>query len=68
MSSIRRHIVLTPACVRYFLAVQGYTPPEPIGFVDYTDAALTFANGYPGSVIQEESIRANYVAFQVVSS
>lgn len=63
MSSAARYPDQIPARVRYFLAIQSYTPPELTGVIDPGDSAITFPNGYADSIVLEESLTVNYVAF-----
>jgi len=52
-----------PVRIKYFVALKEYDPPGPVGFVDPGDAGLSFNGGYPGAVLLEGSIEANYVGF-----
>lgn len=63
MSSIIRRIPQTPARVKYFLATQDYEAPPSPGYVDPGDSTLVFIDGYPGFIVEEESVSANYVSF-----
>lgn len=63
MSSVLRSHDLIPPQIRFFLATESYDPPEPTGFIDPGDSAITFPNGYPGTIVVEESMTVNYVAF-----
>jgi hypothetical protein len=52
-----------PVRVQYLRAIQSYVPPELVGFIDPGDDGVTFTDGYTESIILEESLRVNYVAF-----
>ena len=63
MSSARRFPDQIPARIRYFRAILSYDPPEPTGAIDPGDSAITFPNGYAASIVREDSLTVNYVAF-----
>lgn len=48
---------------RFFLTTQSYNAPPSPGYSDIGDATLAFPNGYPGTVVVEGSVTANYVSF-----
>jgi hypothetical protein len=63
MSSVLRYPGQIPARIRYFLAVQSYTPQDQEGTIDSGDSAITFPDGYTASIVVEDSLTVNYVAF-----
>jgi hypothetical protein len=62
MSALRAPSQIGPR-IKYLLTIAAYDPPEPEGDIDPGDSALTFDNGYPGAVVVEGSVVANYVDF-----
>ena len=65
MTSLLARHDMPPARTRFFLAVQGYTPTELQGAPTMEDITLAFPNGYPGSVLVENTFLAPYPAFSV---
>jgi hypothetical protein len=63
MASAQRALSQIPPRVQYLRAIQSYTPTEPEGFIDPGDDAITFSNGFTTTIILEESLSVNYVAF-----
>jgi hypothetical protein len=61
-SVLRRHDMIMPQ-VRYFLTTDAYVAPGSPGVADVGDSTLVFIDGYPGSIIEEGSVVANYVSF-----
>jgi hypothetical protein len=63
MSSVLRHTDTIPAQIRYFLTTDSYAAPQSPGEADTGDSTLVFIDGYPGAIIEEGSVPANYVSF-----
>lgn len=61
-SALRQHAEIAPQ-IRYFLTTQQYIAPQSPGAADVGDSTLVFVGGYPGSIIVENSVTANYVDF-----
>jgi hypothetical protein len=63
MASVLRSYAQVPSQVRYFLTTDAYVAPGSPGVADVGDSTLVFIDGYPGSIIEEGSVVANYVSF-----